>query len=198
MNKSYITTEWNPLDSLISKVENVVVHIIKSLRKTKEEIPDPEEMIAVATEQLQKENDELKKMQYPGIVILEDDKYSCPHCHTELNKELVEGYHIKYCTECGKRIILSVEAQKGKTSDFDSVTAMHCLFQLFCKYDGYFDTLGNLRLRKLDLMPWYERWKIYQMELEKTELIENDQARQLAMEETTNQFRHWMNCFPNG
>lgn len=99
---------WNRLDSIIFNIEKVIYHIWDGIRESRERLPDPEEMISAATEQLQKENDTLKKLQDPGEIVCSDGKFYCPHCHELIANELVKEYHIKFCPECGKRIVLSI------------------------------------------------------------------------------------------
>lgn len=95
--------KWNLLDTIIYKVETCMNQIRKGIKESKEDIPDPEEMIVAATEQLQQENDQLKKKFYPGEIIVESDGYYCPDCHEQLSQELIKK---KFCPECGKRIVL--------------------------------------------------------------------------------------------
>lgn len=103
-----ITARWNRLDKIIFQTEKTVSHIIDELKESREVLPDPEEMIAAATEQLQKENDILKQLQEPGRIIIYESKYYCPHCRNHIADELLEHYHIRYCPECGKNIVLSI------------------------------------------------------------------------------------------
>lgn len=49
---------------------------------------------------------------------------------------------------------LGVNVEVLFNADFNNVSAMHCLFQLFRQYEGYFDSSGNLNLRKMDLSSW--------------------------------------------
>lgn len=68
--------------------------------------PDVEEMIRIETEYLQKENEKLKKKQFPKA--LETDpfgQYACPDCHEQIPEELIRQKK-KYCPECGRRIML--------------------------------------------------------------------------------------------
>lgn len=97
---------WNALDKFIFKIENYFQHLKEELRDNGNELPEPEEMIEAATEQLRKENIELKKIQYPAHLISQEDKYYCPHCKTEITQQLIEQYRIKCCIECGKRLLL--------------------------------------------------------------------------------------------
>lgn len=46
---------------------------------------------------------------------------------------------------------LSVNVEVLLNADINNVSAMHRLFQLFRQYEGYFDSSGNLKLRKMDL-----------------------------------------------
>lgn len=87
---------------------------------------------------------------------------------------------------------LGVNVEVLKNSDFDNISAMHRLFQLFQKYDGYFDEKGNLQFRRLDLSLWYERWKTYQKELETAKAIPDKQERNYAIEDAEDKFHWWM------
>lgn len=100
---SNIAAKWNLLDAIIYKIESAVIKLSNAVRESKDELPDPEEMILAATEQLQRENEQLKKRFYPGEIIVESDCYYCPDCHEQLSQELIKK---KFCPECGKRIIL--------------------------------------------------------------------------------------------
>lgn len=97
---SNIAARWNALDSFIYKIESGVTRLLNAVKDGQEELPDPEEMILAATEQLQQENEQLKKKTYPGKIIVENDGYYCPDCHERLSQIK------KFCPECGKRIVL--------------------------------------------------------------------------------------------
>lgn len=103
MSNNLVLKKWNILDTFIYKFEKLMSEIRKGLYDSKEDIPDPEEIIAAATEQLQHENEALKKRIYPGNIIVEGDHYYCPVCHEELSPILIKK---KFCPECGKRIVL--------------------------------------------------------------------------------------------
>ncbi len=96
---------WNALDSIIYKIESGAAKLSAAVKESKDELPDPEEMIAAATEQLQYENEKLKKKEYPGILIKENNHYYCPDCRELISSELIEQKK-KYCPGCGKRIIV--------------------------------------------------------------------------------------------
>ena len=99
----FVTKKWNVVDSIIYKVETALLQIKNGWKDSKEELPDPEEMIDAATEQLRQENEQLKsKMYYPGHLIIEDELYLCPDCREPIEPEQIK----KFCPECGKRIIL--------------------------------------------------------------------------------------------
>lgn len=98
-----IAARWNVLDSFICKIESRIDRLSNAVKESKDEIPDPEEIIAAATEQLQQENEQLKKRLYPGKIIAEGNSYYCPDCHEQLSTELIKK---KFCPECGKRIVL--------------------------------------------------------------------------------------------
>lgn len=91
---------------------------------------------------------------------------------------------------------LGVNVEVLKNSDFDNISAMHRLFQLFRQYDGFFDDKGNLQFHKLNLSSWRDRWEIYQDELKKAQEIPDDQERQYAIEDAEDKFNWWMDTFP--
>lgn len=91
---------------------------------------------------------------------------------------------------------LGVNVEVLKNSNYDNTTAMHRLFQLFRQYDGAFDQSGNLRLEKMDLHPWYERWKIYQKELSEAQNIPDSKKRAFAIEDAEDKFNWWMDTYP--
>lgn len=91
---------------------------------------------------------------------------------------------------------LGVNVEVLKSSDFDDVSAMHRLFQLFWQYGGTFDRSGNLRFRKMDLSSWHDRWKIYQDELMAAQQLPDPEARQYAIEDATDKFNWWMDTYP--
>ncbi len=91
---------------------------------------------------------------------------------------------------------LGVNVEVLKNSDFDNTTAMHRLFQLFRQYDGSFDQSGNLQLHKMDLHPWFERWKLYKQELAEAQKISDQTQRSYAAEDATDKFNWWMDTYP--
>ena len=91
---------------------------------------------------------------------------------------------------------LGVNVEVLTNAEFDNMTAMHRLFQLFRQYGGYFDSSGNLKLKKLSLSSWYQQWKIYQNELEQAQKIEDQQARAYAIEDAEDKFNWWMDTYP--
>lgn len=101
---SNIAARWNALDSFIYKIESGVTGVLNVVKEEKEELPDPEEMIAAVTKQLKEENDVLKQLQFPGKILFIEGKYYCPHCKNEITRELIDDYQAKYCIGCGKRI----------------------------------------------------------------------------------------------
>ena len=91
---------------------------------------------------------------------------------------------------------LGVNVEVLLNSEFNHVSAMHRLFQLFRQYDGYFDVSGNLHFRKMDLKTWNKRWEIYQQELIEARKIEDEQERQRAIEDAEDKFNWWMDTYP--
>lgn len=92
---------------------------------------------------------------------------------------------------------LGVSVEVLLNSDFDDDTAMHRLFQLFRQYDGYFDQDGNLQFQKMDLSSWKKCWENYQAELAAAKQIEDEQARQYALEDANDKFNWWMDTYPH-
>lgn len=99
--------KWNYFDQLIYFIESFLNHERKYVASHKEEDVDAETMIAAETQYLKSENEKLKKLQIPGRIICADTKFYCPHCQKEIHSLLIVKYQIKFCPECGKRIILS-------------------------------------------------------------------------------------------
>ena len=91
---------------------------------------------------------------------------------------------------------LGVNVEVLKNSNFDNTTAMHRLFQLFRQYGGSFDQAGNLHLQKMDLRPWYERWKLYKQELSEAQNIPDKEKRAYAIEDAEDKFNWWMDTYP--
>lgn len=103
MNRHTVTTKWNIFDSVIFYVEYFISRLVISIKESKDELPDPGEMIEAATKELQEENDALKWYRIPGWLVKQGDVYMCPNCTRKLTD--VARQCIKYCPGCGKRII---------------------------------------------------------------------------------------------
>lgn len=107
MSSTGIVTKWNVLDSMIFFVEKLISEVAAGVKDSRDELPEPEEMIVAATKELQKENDELKRYRIPGYLIEQGNRYACPSCRKEVSDmEGLKSNVIKYCDSCGKRIIL--------------------------------------------------------------------------------------------
>lgn len=91
---------------------------------------------------------------------------------------------------------LGVNVEVLKNADFDKVTAMHRLFQLFRQYDGSFDQSGNLHFPKMNLQPWFDRWTQYKLELAEAQKISDKAKRQCAIEDAEDKFNWWMDTYP--
>ena len=102
--------EWNIFDSMIYKAENIVTKITSGIKDSKDELPDAEEMITAATAQLQQENNELKEIRMPGKLIKHGENYACPDCGREISKPDIIQQEIRYCSGCGKRIVLQYQS----------------------------------------------------------------------------------------
>lgn len=100
-----MATRWNILDSIILTIEMYTEKILNSVKENREE-PDVEIMIEAETKHLKEENNSLKELLYPKVIIKKESKYFCPNkkCQIEISGILVEKYNIKYCPECGQRI----------------------------------------------------------------------------------------------
>lgn len=107
MSSTDIVAKWNALDSMIFSIEKLITRLAAEVKDSKDELPTPEEMIAAATKELQAENNELKQYRIPGHLIEQGGSYACPVCQKEiLNIEDLKTNAVKYCDNCGKRIIL--------------------------------------------------------------------------------------------
>ncbi len=87
-----------------------------------------EEMIAAATKELQEENEELKQYRIPGYLIEHGRAYECPACGREISAEEIEGLKsktVKYCNNCGKRIMLSKISSYAKNYANNLVDVKH-------------------------------------------------------------------------
>lgn len=114
MRSTSAIMKWNAIDSIILSVENLISKTANEIKDVKEDLPDPEEMIAAATKELQDENEELKRYRIPGSLIEQDGIYMCPVCKKKISD--IDGLRdnkIKYCNNCGKRIILSKISSYG-------------------------------------------------------------------------------------
>lgn len=104
--------KWNPLDTVIYNIEAVLNKIIEAVRESKDDEPEAEVMILAATKELRLENAELKSFRIPGYLIESEKGYFCPKCRNQIDER------VKYCPECGKRVILPHQI-KTDNSDTD-------------------------------------------------------------------------------
>jgi len=106
--------KWNAIDSIILSVENLISKASDEIKDAREDMPDPEEMIAAATKELQEENAQLKQYRIPGFLVEQDGSYICPVCRKAISDiNGIRNNTIKYCNNCGKRIILSKISSYG-------------------------------------------------------------------------------------
>lgn len=100
--------KWNAVDKIIFYFENKISDLfgVSYATSHKKDDIDVETIIAAETDHLREENEKLKRLQRPGRIICKDDSYECPHCENKIVNELLDEYRIKFCPECGKRIIL--------------------------------------------------------------------------------------------
>lgn len=92
-----------------------------------------------------------------------------------------------------KRLRLQAGLTQAKS---DKTIAMRQLFQIFRQYDGYFDSYGNLKFKKLPLSAWKHQWEIYQKELTQAKTIKNKQERDYTIEDAEDKFNYWMDIYP--
>ena len=101
--------------------------------------------------------------------------------------------------------VLAVNPEVLTNSDFDGVTAIHRLFQIFRQYDGhlfeYEDEDGNsevaISFRTLSfLSSWFDRYEEYLEEIEFANSIKNVEERAEALLEAKANFDLWMDIYP--
>lgn len=93
-------------------------------------------------------------------------------------------------------LALGIDSHILLDSDFNNTMAMHRIFQIFRQYDGYFDSNGNLKFKKLPLSDWKHQWEIYQRELMQAKTIKNKLERDYAVEDAEDKFNYWMDIYP--
>lgn len=103
---------------------------------------------------------------------------------------------------------LGVNPEVLSNSEFDSITAMHRLFQIFRMYGGNIVTLPDkddpssdsvyISFNALILMrSWYQRYMEYQDELSAIQKIKKEADRQRATEAAEAAFNEWMDTYPD-
>ena len=120
--------KWNAVDTIIFSIEKFISKAADEVNEAKDELPVPEEMIAAATKELQGENEELKQYRIPGYLIEHGRSYECPACGREISAEEIEGLKsktVKYCNNCGKRIMLSKISSYAKNYANNLVDVKH-------------------------------------------------------------------------
>lgn len=100
---------------------------------------------------------------------------------------------------------LAVNPEVLANSGFDSIKAMHRLFQVFRQYDGqlfeYQDKDGNdmvgISFNTLSLMhSWLARYQEYIEEVEKSNTIKDVRKRGEALLKAESDFNLWMDIYP--
>ncbi len=97
---------------------------------------------------------------------------------------------------------LRVSPESLLNSDFNRITAMHRLFQIFRRYRGelteneegeVFLSFGTLAVY---MRVWFDRYEEYQKELEECNKIKDTIQRAEALVDAENKFLLWMDTFP--
>ena len=101
--------KWNKLDSVISFCESKVKELKRAIVESAEADPDPEDIILAETEYLRNENAKLRKREVPLYLIKDGEHYFCPKCQTQ-----VTDPDIKYCSNCGQRVVRNIAFREGK------------------------------------------------------------------------------------
>ncbi len=103
---------WNLLDTAIYYIEIFAAKIKQHLHEEAE--PAVEEIIDAETQYLQEEIIHYRAHQRPGWIVDQQGTYCCPECRKGIASELIDDYKIKYCPECGKRIVKHQPLTLGK------------------------------------------------------------------------------------
>ena len=100
---------------------------------------------------------------------------------------------------------LCVNVEALTDASFDSVKAMHMLFQIFRQYNGEFveyeDKDGNSRIgvsfgNLLPMDEWHAQYEKCQERIEKSKKIDDIKEQEKAQYEAENDFNLWMNLYP--
>lgn len=117
-----------------------------------------------------------------------------------ISDSMVRKYELGIANPRPKRLdalatALEVNVEVLKGVEMDTETAMHRLFQLFRQYGGAFDQSESLYFQKLDTRPLYERWMLYQADLEAAEQILDERGRICAIQSAEEKFKQWMDAY---
>lgn len=107
-----LLSNWNIVDRMIYAVESAGKSLQESIKSSSLKEPDVETMIAVETDYLRRENENLKKREIPLYLSGEEGHIICPKCKTQLPDP-----DIKYCSNCGQRVIRHIEADRYKVKN---------------------------------------------------------------------------------
>lgn len=99
---------------------------------------------------------------------------------------------------------LSVNVEVLNNSSFDSITAMHRLFQVFRQYSGELMEIQNGEEEEVAvsfgtlpaMRSWYERYLRYLEDVEECNHIKDVKARGEALIEAEDSFDRWMDTYP--
>lgn len=95
-----LSSRWNIVDQIFFTVENTIKAICEEIHDSSSKDVDVELMIEAETKYLKHENERLKKREIPVYLIEKDNKVICPKCKAQL-----QDIDIKYCYNCGHRVI---------------------------------------------------------------------------------------------
>ncbi|MCM1144596.1 MAG: hypothetical protein NC318_04960 [Blautia sp.] len=99
-----VATKWNRLDQFIFATENLLKQFNESIRDIDSDSAEVSaEMTAAETEYIRSENEKYKIKETPSALLECDNAFICPSCRKQIPDSIL--FNIKYCPECGKRVI---------------------------------------------------------------------------------------------
>ena len=101
---------------------------------------------------------------------------------------------------------LRVNPEVLKNSDFDSIRAMHQLFQIFRMYSGQLKSIPDednpeeenvyISFNLVLMRSWFKRYEEYNEEINRLSTIKNPAEREHALLKAEQDFNNWMDTYP--